>query len=275
MLKKLSPLWIAFVVAACTTAEPSTTTEDPVETLADPAGAPTAIVDGRLNCLGQPGIAGSAGALELTGYVRTLADPDAKKPLPQATVEAFMQDGTSLATAGIDITKGGRVSLTVPVKASGFDGYAIARYPGYLDWRLQSSRVKTTTDFDGWAFLTTQAEVDSRATAIGLTPAAGSGLVVGAVHDCDGFGVANVVISLGGGTQVVRYIEGFDISPTRTFTSSTGRFAVANLAPGLLTVKAFGRLKAGGPLTLLSSAQVTIVAGAMTAIDLAPRTGSK
>ena len=269
-MKRLRPLLLVGVfLTGCPSAAPTTTPEENVETLTDPPGAPSDVADGRLNCLGQAATTGSAGALELTGYVRTLADPDGLQPVPAATVEAFTPDGTSLGSAGVDVTKRGRVSLSVPVKATGFDGYAVASYAGYLNWRLQSSRPKVTTDVDGWAFLATQAEIDARASAVGVTTAVGTGLLVGAVHDCDGFGVANAVVIVG--TQTVRYIEGFDVAASRNFTSSTGRFVVANVPPGAVTVKAFGRLKAGGPLTLLSSAQVTVTAGAMSAIDLAPR----
>ncbi len=272
-MKRLRPLpLLAALLAGCPSAAPPTTQDQLVETLPDPANAPVAIADGRLNCLGQAQPAATAGALELTGYVRTLADPDGLQPVPAATVEAFLPDGTSLGSTGADVTKRGRVSLSVPVQASGFAGYAVVQQAGYLDWRLQSSRPKTTTDLDGWAFLTTQTEVNSRAATLGITPAAGTGLLVGAVHDCDGFGVANAVVVVGTGTQAVDYVEGFDVAATRSYTSSTGRFAVANLPPGAITVKAFGRLKAGGPLTLLSAAQATVTVGAMTAVDLAPRT---
>ena len=268
-------LLAALLLVGCISASTAGPPEENVETLPDPAGAPTGVVDGRLTCMGQPPPTGTAGALELTGYVRTLADPDGLQPVPTATVEAFMQDGTSLGTAGVDVTKRGRVSISVPVKASGFDGYAVVQQAGYLDWRLQSSRAKTSTDLDGWAFLATQAEIDSRATALGLSPTAGTGILVGAVHDCDGFGVSNAVVVLSTGSQTVHYVEGFDVTAARSYTSSTGRFVVANLPPAPVTVKAFGRLKAGGPLTLLSSAQVTILSGKMSAIDLAPRIGAQ
>lgn len=269
------PLLLCALLLACTSTPPATTPDENVETLPDFATAPAAAIDGRQTCLGQAAPAGAAGALELTGYVRTLADPDALQPVPAATVEAFLPDGTSLGSVGADVTKAGRISISVPVKATGFVGYGVVTQAGYLDWRLQSSLPKTNTDLDGWAFLTTQDEVNSRASTLGLTPSAGSGILVGAVHDCDGFGVSNAVITLSVAGQNVFYIEGFDVAADRTFTSSAGRFVVANLPPGTVTVKAFGRIKVGGPLTLLSSAQVTILAGAMSAIDLAPRTGSQ
>lgn len=271
MQRILAFMVLSLGLMGCPSTTPAETTEPVAETLTDPVGAPTEIADGRLNCLGQAGTPGAAGALELTGYVRTLADPDGLQPVPAATVEAYTPNGTSLGTAGVDVTKRGRVSLSVPVKATGFEGYAVARYAGYLDWRLQSSHAKTNTDVDGWAFLATQAEIDKRATALGETATTGTGILVGSVHDCDGFGVANAVVVVGTGTETVRYVEGFDVVKTRSYTSNTGRFVVANLTPGVVTVKAFGRLKAGGPLTLLSSAQVNVTSGALSAIDLAPR----
>ena len=270
-------LWMLPVVLAygCDGGPTAPTPTPSVETLAELPNAPTSTVDGRLTCMGKKPPAAAPGAMELTGYVRTLADPDAKQPVPPATVEAFLPDGTSLGSGGVDVTKGGRIAITVPIKAAGFEGYAVVSQTGYLDFRLQSSRAKTTTDLDGWAWLTTPGEIDSRAKALGFDVKAGTGILVGAVHDCDGFGMSNAVVVVGSGNHLVYYVEGFDISPARPYSSSTGRFVAANLDPGTVTVKAFGRVDAGGPLTLLSSAQVTVEAGRMSAIDLQPRTGLK
>ncbi len=247
-----------------------------VETLPEMAGAPTSVVDGRLTCLGKAPAAATAGALELTGYVRTLADPEAKLPPPAAKVGLFTADGTELASGFADAAKAGRVSISVPVKAQGFEGYALVQQQGFLDWRFQTSRPVTTTDLTGWAWLTTQGEVDTRAKALGFTLKASAGILVGAVHDCDSFGAANAVVVVGdAGGNPVYYVEGFDLVAVRPYTSTSGRFVAANLAPGTVQVKAFGRTKVGGPLELLSSARVVIEAGRITAVDLAPRTGIK
>jgi len=269
--------WIlaALLVSGCDGGPVAPKPTPAVETLAELPNAPTATVDGRLTCMGKKPPAATVGAMELTGYVRALADPDGNLPVPAATVEAFLPDGTSLGSGGVDVTKKGRIAISVPVQAAGFDGYAVVKHPGFLDFRLQSSRPKTTTDLDGWAWLTTAGEIDSRSKDLGFVAKAGTGILVGAVHDCDGFGVGNAVVVVGTGNHLVYYVEGFDISPSRPYSSATGRFVAANLPPGPITVKAFGRVDAGGPLSLLSSAQVTIEAGRMNAIDLQPRTGIK
>ncbi len=243
-----------------------------VETIADFAGAPTETVAGAWACAGKAQGTATGGSIELNGYVRLLSDPDAKQPVPAATIEAFTADGASLAKSGADPSKAGRVSLSVAVMPTGFDGYAVISHDGFLDVRLQSSRKVVSTDMAGWAWLATQAEVDSRAKGIGIPLEAGKGLLVGAVHDCDGFGAANAVVVVGGKLEnAVLYAEGFDLVGARTFAADSGRFAVANLPAGPVTVKAYGRTKAGGKLQLLSKIDTTVVPGKMTAIDLAPR----
>jgi hypothetical protein len=54
-------------------------------------------------------------------------------------------------------------------------------------------------------------------------------------------------------------------------TAASGRFAVANVAPGPIAAEAFGRPTAVGALTLLSLAEVTVVADEVTSVDLQPR----
>lgn len=262
----------AAVLAGCES-EPATPSTSPtVETMAEFAGAPTAVVGGAWACAGKSQGTVTGGSVELNGYVRLLGDPEAKQAVPAATVEAFTLAGASLGKSYADPSKAGRVALSVPVKPAGFDGYAVISHDGFLDFRLHSSRKVVSTDLAGWAWLATQAEVDSRAKAIGIPLESGKGLLVGAVHDCDGFGAANAVVEVGGSLNTtVLYAEGFDLVAKRTFTADSGRFAVANLPAGPVTVKAFGRAKAGGKLQLLSKIETTIVAGKMTAVDLAPR----
>jgi len=267
----------AFVVAACSSDGSSAASDavsGTVETLtAEPAGAPTAVIDGRQDCLGKNAPKPAApGAMELTGYVRTLADPSATKQPPPAKVTAFTKDGAQLGVSFADIEKSGRVSVSIPVKAEGFTGYALVAYTGFLDWRFQTSRAVTDTDLTAWAWLTTPDEAKSRATALGLTIDETKGILVGAIHDCDEWGVQNVVVTTSSQDKVF-YVEGFDLSKDRTFTSETGRFVFANVAPGTVKVKAFGRLKAGGPLTLLASIEAVVEAGKMTAVGLQPRDG--
>ncbi len=240
----------------------------------EPAGAPTEPQDGLMACLGTNYGAPLQGqSLELTGYVRTLADPEATSQTPAAKVTAYSNDGVELGSGFADPAKAGRVAFTVPVPPEGFTGYAVVQQEGYLDWRFRSSRAVTDTSLSGWAWLTTPDEAQQRAGALGITLDQGKGILVGAVHDCDGLGISNAVVTVDGSTEGVYYIEGFDISDSRTFTSPSGRFAVANLAPGPVTVEAWARLEQGGPLVLLSRVQATIEAGVMTAVDLQPRTG--
>ncbi len=263
----------ATLLAGCEseTATPSATPA--VETMAEFTGAPTAVVGGAWACAGKAQGTVTGGAVELNGYVRLLSDPEAKQPVPAAKIEAFSAAGVSLSEPSYaDPSKAGRVALSVPVKSTGFDGYAVISQAGFLDFRLQSSRKVVSTDLAGWAWLATQAEVDSRAQAIGIPLEAGKGILVGSVHDCDGFGAANAVVEVGGSlSTTVLYAEGFDLVAKRVFTADSGRFAVANLPAGPVTIKAFGRAKAGGKLQLLSKIETTIVAGKMTAVDLAPR----
>jgi hypothetical protein len=68
--------------------------------------------------------------------------------------------------------------------------------------------------------------------------------------------------------------EHFALDADRTFTSVSGRFAIANVAPGTVTVEAFGRRAVGEPLELLSRADVEVVADEITAIDMSPRLGA-
>ncbi len=251
----------------------------PAETLdPEPADAPTQVHDGRLTCVGNNAPASPAGTvLELTGYVRTLADPDATKAPPAARVEAFTKSGTSIGVGFADPSPGkdGRVSVTVPITKAGFTGHTVVSEPGFLDWRFENSRPITDMTFTGWAWLTTADEVSARTLALGITQDPANGILVGAVHDCDGFGVEYAMVSIDGKLEAPLFVEGFDVVDNRHFTSDTGRFVVPNLSPGEVEVKAFGRLKKGGPLTLLSSITVTIEAGRISAAAMQPRAGAK
>jgi len=262
----------ALFLAACPPVDDDDTSE-PVETLdPEPADAPVEAVDGRLTCLGDnapPDPVG--GAVELTGYIRTLLDPTAEEEPPEFDLEAFSAGGGSLATSFSNPGNDGRVAVTVPIDDGGFDGYVVLSADDYTDLRFQSSRPTTNTDFGGWAWLATREELDTTAEnlAIDLDPALG--LVIGAAHDCDAFGMQNVVIVLDGETDVAYYVEGFDPVDSRTFSASSGRFAIPDVQPGAIVIKAFGRLEAGGPLTLLSSISTEVEAGGMTAVALEPR----
>ncbi len=239
---------------------------------------PTPDPEARLTCVGSnPPKAMKGAVVDLVGYVRTLADPGADKPPPKAEVEAFSAAGKSLGKTFADVQKGkdGRVSLPVPVKSEGFTGYAVVTHAGYWDWRLSNSRPLTTTEFDGWAWLTTPAEVDTRAKALGVTQSADNGLLLGSVHDCDGFGVQYAVVQVDGSTDGVLYVEGFDLVKERTYASDTGRWVMVNAKPGKHVIKAFARLEKDGPLTLLSMIEATVEAGKMTAVAMQPRIGLK
>lgn len=237
----------------------------------EPAGAPIAIADGRLSCLGNNAPTPPAGRnLTLPGYTRALADPgNTTGAQPPASVEAFDSMG-SLATAFAS-TSDGRVAVTVPIEATGFDGWVRVTAAGFVPTSLYSSRPYTSDAVAGWAWMPTPAEVTEHATMAGTAVTPGQGTLVGAVHDCDVFGVANAVIRYAGRTDGVVYYDGFAPSSALTFTAVSGRFAVANVPPGPVTVEAFGRLTAAGPLTLLSRADVTVTADEITAVDLQPR----
>ena len=247
-----------------------------VETLVpEPAGAPAEVADGRLPCLGNndPG-APDGTVIELVGYVRTYADPTAAAPPPAAAIDAFNAGGTALGSGFADPSKDGRVALSVPVQQDGFTGYVIITAPGYVDYRFQTNRPVAATEANGWTWLVTPAELDSFAIALGTTVDPARGHVIGGVHDCDNFGVGSAVITVGGASEGISYLDTFDVNATRTFTDPGGRFLMPNVAPGPVVVKAYGRLAAGGPLTLLSSVQTVVTAGAITAVALQPRVGS-
>ncbi len=241
----------------------------------EPAGSPTDAVDGRLSCLDQYKIAAPSGtALELTGYVRTLADPDAATEPPEATIEVFSAGGSSLGSAFSDASREGRSAVSVPIDDEGYTGYAMITADGYLPERFEVSIPVTDSTQSGWAFLATAAERDAVAADLGATVGAGDGVLVGSVHDCDGFATGNVLVTVDRVADGVLYVEGFAPVASRTWTGSAGRFAIA-LPAGEAVVEAWTRLEAGGPLTLISSLQTTVAAGAMTAVALEPRPAAK
>ncbi len=249
---------------------------DLVEFSGQLAKTPAAVAEGRLDChrRNDPGHALS-NAIELNGYVRVLADPTAKKQPPAAKVAVFSKAGAELGEAFSDPSKAGRISVSVPVTSDGFSGHAIISHKGYLDTRLESSRPIISGDLAGWVWMATKAEVDTRAAKLSLKAEAGKGLLTGSVHDCDLFGVSNAVVTVDGKGDATRYTEGFELSADRGWTSEAGRFAVAALPPGKALVQAWGKLKDGGPLVLLSTREVTIVADAITSVDLQPLTGKE
>lgn len=247
----------------------------PAEILSpEPAGAPTVVADGSLGCMGRndPDPA-DPGNLELTGYVRTLADQGAtaEPPLPAVEVEAYSSGGALLASAFSDPTKDGRVAIAVPVQEEGFTGYVQVSDAAFLPYRFQSNRPVTSNDVDGWAWLATQAEVDQWATDLGVTYDSSRGILIGSIHDCVNFGIGATVLQVAGETDGVFYVSDIDPAPGDTYTDVSGRFVVPNLTPGNKVVKAFGRLEASGPLTLLASGEFEVVAGTITSVDLQPK----
>ena len=154
----------------------------------EPPGPPPPAPDPdvRLTCVGSNAPKAMKGAvLELVGYVRALSDPDAKKAPPKAQITAYSNEGKQLSKpvfADVQEGKDGRVTLPVPVKSEGFTGYAVVTHTGFLDWRLRNSRPLTTTEYDGWAWLTTPDEVKERGEALGITQSDDNGILLGAVH---------------------------------------------------------------------------------------------
>jgi len=275
VLTALGPMLVLAALTAC--GDDDMMTPD-VEVLdPEPAGAPSDSADGRLTCLGSNTPTPPAGTnLTLPGWVRAFSDPTNSGGVqPAAQAEAFDPTGLSLGTAFSD-TGNGRVAINVPIRSAGFDGTVTVSAAGFVTTTLASSHAYTTNNsVAGWVWFATPDEQTAQATAAGVTLEAGKGVVVGAVHDCDVFGVANAVIRYGTRTDGVVYYEGFDPASGRTFTDVSGRFAIPNVDPGPLTVQAFGRLMPGEPLLLLGRADVTVSADAITAVDLQPRAGAE
>jgi|GEM_PF-5797944 len=264
------------VAVGCSDSPASPDAAPDVEILTpEPTGAPTQVAEGRLTCLGNNAPQPPAGSvIELTGYVRTFSDPPATSAPPAATIEAFTTSGTSLGTGFADPAKDGRVALSVAIQDQGFVGYVMITQTGFVDYRFQTNRGVTQTEANGWTWLLTSAELDAAATTLGTTVDANSGQLIGTVHDCDNFGVRYAVVTVAGETNGVVYTDTFDVNPSRSFSDASGRFVMANVAPGPVVVKAYGRLTAGGPLTLLSSIQTAVEAGKITAVALQPRVGT-
>lgn len=257
----------------------------------EPAGAPDDVADGldeqgqtTLGCLGDNAPeAPSASHVTLPGWIMSWADPSnhAETP-PDAAAEVYDEAGSWLASSASDMVSG-RIAITVPVREIGFIGTVMVRpidaADGYLQQRFVSSRPVTDTDQAGWTWLVTREEIDAMAAQAGVEIDPAKGIVAGAVHDCDGFGVANAVIRHAASTEgVFHFDEGgdpiaFALAPGRTFTTETGRFAIPNVEPGTVTVEAFGRAEPDGPLVLLSTADVVITADVVTAVALQPRVG--
>jgi len=257
----------------------------------EPPGAPEEVADGTdeegrttLGCLGRNAPdPPEAAHVTLLGWVRAWADPtNTADRSPDAAVEAFDETGTWLASAASDIVSG-RLAMTVPIREAGFLGsvmvHPVNEADGYWHQRFVWSLPVTGTTMAGWSWLVTADEIASLAATAGVEIDPDRGILAGAVHDCDGFGVANAVIRWGDRTDGVEHLvqrgdpAAFDLEPGLTFTTETGRFAIPNVEPGVIAVEAYGRLEAGGPLVLLSHAEIEVSAGIVSAVGLEPRAG--
>lgn len=266
---------------------------EPVEILdPEPAGAPTGTVQvstPALSCLGKPVDAPTTSAVELPGYVRLLSDPTALAAPPAAQVDAYTAGGELLNTGFADPTKQGRIAVPVSFTGDGFDGYVVVTQTGYLDYRFQTNRAVNVPQVNGYAWLMTSGDVDTWEGTLGVSQLDTNGILLGSVFDCEAFPLENVVITIEGDASGVYYPDGptpsacptgvtcaqpFANAAGATYSNGTGRFFAANQPPGNITVKAFGRLTSGGPLTLLASIDTVITADAITAVALQPRTGS-
>jgi len=266
----------------------------------EPMGAPEGTAEeADLLCIGCEPAPVSAGNIQLLGYLRTYSDPDyADCVLPEGRIEAFDESGTPLAMGfpNTDPDEGGRVDFSIPIRAQGFRGWVHLTSDGFVPLSLRSTRplVDPAAQPVGWGFLMTTDEIAAVAAEAGVTIEAGRGIIQGAVHDCEGFGIENAVVRIAGSSDGTRYFidseqpsrsrcglnpamsvrsDHFTLAASRTYTSTSGRFAVANIDPGVVTVEAFGRRAAGRPLELLSRADVTVIADEIAAVDLAPRMG--
>lgn len=261
---------MALLLAGCPRSD---TDPAPIETLTpEPPGAPTDPIDGRWTCLGhEENPSWGPGSVQLTGYVRTYADPTATANPPAATLSAFDERNNAVGTGFADPSHAGRVSMTVPVDAEGFKGYLIVSQPGYLDYRFQASRPFTTSFYAGWAWLMTASERDAEAAAVGADVPAGARILLGSVHDCDGMGVQNAVITVDDATDGLLFVEGFAPVEGRAFTTTSGRFVMPEMGANRVEVAAWGRLEAGGPLQLLSRVEARPQDGGISAVALEPR----
>ncbi len=237
----------------------------------EPDVAPKGVADGRLSCVGNnkpPAATGNA--LELTAWVRRYSDPHAKEEQPAVEVTIYTDSGDELGSTFSDPGKAGRATVTVPVTSSGFDGYSVAKLDGYLDWRFKNSRRVTQVAMSGWTWLITSAEQDQLIAEIDKTVEKGKGMLVGAVHDCDGFGVGTALVVVDDETDGIYYFDEFTPVKDSTYTDQWGRFVVPNIKPGKVTIKAYGRLKSGGGLQLLSEVETEVVADIISAVALQP-----
>lgn len=263
----------------------------------EPAGAPQALVEplGDVTvCLGANEPEAPDGTfVELLGYARYLANPHAcpdnparsaecggfevppgRENSPPAHVVAFDASGAEIGDAYANNTNG-RISIEVPVTEEGFTGHVEATYDEaeMAEYHIYSSLAYTSERYNGWAWMASRTDLEALAADAGVTLDAGAAVISGSVHDCNVLGAENAVVRVAGSTDGVLYADGFDLSPGFTYTDASGRFAVPNVAPGAVTVEAFGRVEADGPLVLLSRADVQAVAGAIVAVDLQPRAG--
>ncbi len=265
----------AFTVAACGQDDTGETGETPVEleTLPDadvPADAPTDAHNGDadLTCLGKDRKGKANAGVTLTGYARSLADPDADGDAPEGQVTAVDTDGNEFS-GPIDVSKDGRVAVYVATGDEGFGGHAVVTSAGFLDWRFQSTNKVINSDYNGWAFLVTEQERDDAATGAGITLDLNKGVLVGSVHDCVAFGISNAIVEVNGEFANTAYITGFGIDSAKTFTGSSGRFAVPNLS-GTVEVRAWARLESGGDFTLIAEDEISIDVAAINALSLDP-----
>lgn len=246
----------------------------------EPSGSPTEVVgagsvDFEISCLGdnsQPDPGNTN--LTLPGWIRDWNDPaNEGRVQPAADAEAFDEVGT-LGTSSSD-TVTGRIAISVPIEEEGFVGTVRVTAQDYLEHHFRVSRPVTMTKTAGWVWLLRQSDVDAVAAEAGVEVEPGEAIVVGAVHDCLGFGYSNAIIRWGERTDGVVYFDGFAPAPERTFTAESGRFAIPGAPAGPLTVEAYGRLGGTGqsarPLTLLSRIDIDVEAGVVSAVALEPR----
>lgn len=256
-----------------------------VETLTpEPPGAPSALADGRLTCLGNnPSPPSSSNQVVLPGWIRYYTDPTAgKKVTPAARVEAFSTSGASLGVSFASKTDG-RVEVTVPIASNGWTGHVEATCDaactgtaqGLVEYDFWTNRVYTQPEVAGWAWMISHDDLTALAAKNMVTVDDSKAIAAIGVHDCDHFGIGNAVVEVNGSVSGGIYLEGFDVAPGKAYSAASGRVVFPNLPPGDAVVKAFARTVAGGPLTLLASITVKLKAGAITGIDLEPRNGTK
>lgn len=209
----------------------------------DPAGAPDAApdaastpdapaTDSAFACAGMPLPTTAPDPLTASG--RTV-DLVTAAPLAGATIAAFdVSGGAALSTSTSDST--GAFVITTPSGGRPIDGYLVLSLAGYLT-TYDYSAVPISANVTGFVLgLATQQERDTNATSVGITPLAGTAVMLIRAVDCNDVPLAGVTITTEPAGEE-RYIAGGVLSATAAVTDSSGIVFVYNVPSGAVTVR--------------------------------------